>query len=203
VRDMNRRGILADVSHVSDAAVFQVLEVALLPPFASHSSARALCEVPRNLPDELVREIARRRGLVMANSYAAFLAPEAAAARTERHRRIGAELEATAADYLRDPQRWWKPRADLVAAHPLPAVPLSVYVDHVIHLIELGGEEHVGIGTDFDGIPETLVGFDDASCFPSLASALRARGLDERGVELVMGENFLRLLALADSSARG
>jgi membrane dipeptidase len=204
LREMNRRGILADVSHVSDAAVRQVLEAATVPPLASHSSARALCDHPRNLPDDLVREIARAGGLVMANSYPAFVAPAAAAAEEERRRAIGSQLEELEAAYLREPQgheRELRERDELLAAHPLPRVPLAAYVDHLVHLVEHGGEEHVGIGTDFDGIPETLDGFEDVSRFPDLTAALLDRGIDRSGVRLILGENFLRLLAAAERRA--
>ena len=194
VREMNRKGILADVSHVSDDAVRHVLEVATVPPVASHSSARALCDHPRNLPDELIREIARRGGLVMANSYPAFVDPAAARAFRDREAAIGAELADMEEDYLRDPQAHWRRRDELLATHPLPKAPLRAFVDHVIHLVERAGEEHVGIGTDFDGIPETLEGFEDVSCFPDLTAALLARGIDRGGARLILGENFLRLL---------
>lgn len=201
VREMNRSGILADVSHVSDDAVRHVLEVSRLPPLASHSSARALCDHPRNLPDGLVREIARRGGLVMANSYPAFVAPAAAAADRRRTAELAPRLAESEAAYLRDPRSHWRQRAELVAAHPLPPVSLDAYVDHLVHLVERAGEEHTGIGTDFDGIPDTLEGFGDVSRFPALTAALLARGVDRSGVRLILGENFLRLLGQADSMA--
>jgi membrane dipeptidase len=201
VREMNRRGILADVSHVSDDAVRHVLDVATVPPVASHSSARALCDHPRNLPDELIREIARRGGLVMANSYPAFVGPAAARADERRREAAGPELEALEPEYLRDPQAHWREVAEVLAAHPLPRVPLSAFVDHVVHLVDHAGEEHVGIGTDFDGIPETLEGFEDVTRFPALTAALLARGLDRAGVRLILGENFLRLLREAERRA--
>ena len=202
VREMNRKGILADVSHVSDDAVRHVLEVATVPPVASHSSARALCDHPRNLPDELIREIARRGGLVMANSYPAFVDPAAARAFHDREAAIGAELADMEEGYLRDPQAHWRPRDELLAAHPLPRVPLGAFVDHLVHLVERAGEEHVGIGTDFDGIPETLEGFEDVTRFPDLTAALLARGIDRGGARLILGENFLRLLREAERRAR-
>jgi membrane dipeptidase len=90
----------------------------------------------------------------------------------------------------------------LFADHPLPPVPLATFVDHIIHLIELGGEEHVGIGTDFDGIMETLEGFEDVSHFPALTAALLDRGVDRAGVRLILGENFLRALEQAERVAR-
>jgi membrane dipeptidase len=201
VREMNRHGVLADVSHASDDAVRHVLEVATAPPLASHSSARALCDQPRNLPDNLVREIARRGGLVMANSYPAFVDPAAARADRERGKAVTPALLETEEDYLRDPQAHWRRRQEILAAWPLPRVPLAAYVDHIVHLVDLGGEEHVGIGTDFDGIPETLDGFGDVSRFPDLTAALLARGLDRSGVRLILGENFVRLLAEAERRA--
>jgi membrane dipeptidase len=201
VRELNRRGILADVSHVSDDAVRHVLDVATAPPLASHSSARALCDHPRNLSDELVREIARRGGLVMANSYPAFVHPAAARAEERRREAAGAALEALEERYLRDPQAVWRERDELLAAHPLPRVPVAAFVDHVVHLVERAGEEHVGIGSDFDGIPETLAGFEDVTRFPDLTAALLDRGIDRSGVRLILGENFLRLLQEAERRA--
>jgi membrane dipeptidase len=202
VREMNRRGILADLSHVSDDAVRHVLDVATAPPLASHSSARALCAHPRNLPDELIREIARRGGLVMANSYPAFLDPAAARAEERRREEAGPALAAMEEDWLRDPQAHWRERDELLAAWPLPRVPLAALVDHLLHLVECAGEEHAGIGTDFDGIPETLDGFADVTRFPDLTAALLDRGLDRAGVRLILGENFLRLLQAAERAGR-
>ncbi|HVT57827.1 MAG TPA: membrane dipeptidase [Thermoanaerobaculia bacterium] len=201
VREMNRHGILPDVSHVSDDAVRHVVEVSAVPVVASHSSARALCDQPRNLSDELVREIARRGGVVMANSYPSFIGPAAAQADRRRIELVLPELEAGEEEYLRDPAAHWQQRLELLTSHPLPPVPLAAYVDHFVHLIEQAGEEHVGIGTDFDGIPETLEGFEDVSRFPDLTAALLERGVDRAGARLILGENFLRLLALAERHA--
>lgn len=198
VREMNRRGILPDLSHVSDEAVERVLEVSAVPPLASHSSCRALCDHPRNLPDSLIREIARRGGLVMANAFPVFLDSAAARADKERFAKLGTTMDEMEEAYLRDPQNQWKEMAALFAENPLPPVPLSRYVDHLIHLIELGGEEHVGVGSDFDGISEVPVGFEDVGRFPDLTAALLARGVDRAGVRLILGENFLRLLERAE-----
>ncbi len=204
VRRLNRAGILPDVSHVSDAAVEQVLEVSKVAPIASHSSARALCDHPRNLSDGLVREIARRGGLVMANSFPAFIDPAAAEALPEREASIAAErrdLGDLAGNYFTDPGPVARELARFYADRPLPEATLDQFVDHIVHLIELGGEEHVGIGSDFDGIPETLRGFEDVSRFPDLTDALLARGVDQGGVRLILGENFLRALTAAEDAA--
>ncbi len=205
VREMRRRGILCDVSHVSDDAVAHALDVLSGPVVASHSSARALCDHPRNLPDDLVRDIARRGGVVMAVSYPGFLDTGAARADRERLepvRPLFAELAATAAAGEEpDPVAFRKEARELIGGVRLPPVPLAVYVDHILHLIEVAGEEHVGTGSDFDGITDTLDGFEDVSRFPALVTALLDRGLPPAAVRLVLGENFLRLLADAERRA--
>ncbi len=198
---MSRLGILPDVSHVSDRAVSNVLDVAPGPVIASHSSARAICDHPRNLPDDLIRDIARKGGVVMANSYPAFVGPQASQADGERMKELKPQLEATEEEYLREPQKVWKERTRLLDEHPLPKVPLAAFVDHLVRLIDLGGEEHVGIGTDFDGIPDVLEGLEDVSKFPALTAALLERGVDKAGVKLILGGNFLRVLREAEQVA--
>jgi membrane dipeptidase len=191
---MSRLGILPDVSHVSDEAVLNVLDVSPGPVIASHSSCRALCDHPRNLPDDLIREIARKGGLVMANSYPAFVSAKASKADSERGKELKPALQETEEEYLRNPQRLWKERSRLFDDRPLPKVPLSAFVDHIVRIVELGGEEHAGIGTDFDGIPDTLEDLEDAAKFPNLTATLLERGLDAAGVKLILGGNFLRVL---------
>ncbi|HYG62234.1 MAG TPA: dipeptidase, partial [Thermoanaerobaculia bacterium] len=201
VREMNRLGVLPDLSHISDDAVRHVLDVSKAPPLASHSSSRALCDHPRNLSDDLVKEIAERDGLVMANTYPAFVGQQASRVEKERMARLKPAFEEMDAAYLREPGKHWRERERLLKDNPLPPVPLSVFVDHVIRLVELGGEEHVGIGTDLDGISEPLEGFEDVSRFPNLTAALLERGVDKAGVRLILGENFLRVLRRAEQLA--
>ncbi|HSU81618.1 MAG TPA: membrane dipeptidase, partial [Thermoanaerobaculia bacterium] len=117
-----------------------------------------------------------------------------AKADSARGKELRPELQETEEEYLRNPRKVWSERARLFADHPLPKVPLAVFVDHLIHLVEKGGEEHVGIGTDFDGIPDVLEGLEDPSKFPDLTAALLGRGVDRAGVKLILGGNFLRVL---------
>lgn len=201
VREMRRLGILADVSHVSDDAVLHTLDALRSPVVASHSSCRALCGHPRNLPDSLVRDVARYGGVVMANTYPAFVAEAAAEANRKRTAAILPRLEEMAAAPEPDLHALHDAWHDAAAADPLPPVPLAAFVDHVMRLVELAGEEHVGIGTDFDGITEVLDGFGDASEWPNLTSALLARGLSTQAVRWVLGESFLRVLVEAERRA--
>lgn len=198
VRELNRRAIVPDVSHVSDDAVLHVLDVSKAPVVASHSSARALCDHPRNLPDAVIREIARKGGVVMANSYPPFIDPAASQAARERDKILRPEIQETEEAYFAEPEKISKEWGRLYADHPLPPVSIDRFVDHLIHLIDVAGEEHVGIGSDFDGIPDTLEGFEDVSRFPDLTAALLARGVDKAGVKLILGENFLRVLEQAE-----
>lgn len=201
VREMRRRGILVDVAHVSDDAVLHVLDAVRAPVIASHSSARALCDVPRNLPDSLVREIARGGGVVMANAYPPFLDPAAAAANRPRGAEIRRRLAAAAPDGEPTPQLAFEIGREVTSEMPLPPVPLDRMIDHLMHLVDVAGEEHVGIGTDFDGISEVPVGFEDVSRFPALVEGLLARGLPPSAVRLVLGENVLRVLEDAERRA--
>ena len=201
VREMRRRGILVDVSHVSDDAVLHAIDAVRAPVIASHSSARALCDHPRNLPDSLIREIARSGGIVMANAYPAFLDEAASRANSERTPEILRRVEELRAEGALDPGSYARAGREVTSANPLPPVPLARFVDHIVHLVEVAGEEHVGVGTDFDGISETPVGFEDVSRFPALARALLDRGLPPPTVRLVLGESFLRVLADAERRA--
>lgn len=193
VREMKRRGVLLDVSHASDDAVLHALDALRSPIIASHSCARSLCDLPRNLSDSLGRDIARWGGVVMVNSYPAFVSASAA----EVYRRRLAKVTPWLSEDL-SPAELEARVAEVLEADPLPAVPLSSYVDHILHWVEVVGEEHVGLGTDFDGISETLEGFEDVRRFPDLMTALRQRGLPPAAIRGIAGENFLRVLAAAE-----
>ncbi len=196
VREMNRLGMLVDVSHVSDTTMHDVLDVARVPVIASHSSARALLDAPRNIPDPLLRRIATNGGVVMVNFYNGFLDTNFAAA----YSRIEAEYDALWASYEKDlragraaEQKW---------AASLPVVPLGRLADHIDHIVRVAGIDHVGLGSDFDGVERTPAGLDDVSCFPNLTVELLRRGYSEKDVRKILGENFLRVLGEAERFAR-
>ena len=193
VRRLNRAGVVLDVSHVSDRAVEHVLAVSAAPVVASHSSARALCDHPRNVTDALARAIAAAGGVVMVNAFPVFLDAVAERANRERMARLREPMRALEEAYAGRPRELVEARLQLLRPYPQPAVPLATFVDHVMHLLAVVGEEGVGIGSDFDGIPETPVGFEDVSRFPDLVAALRERGVDEAALRLVMGDNFRRV----------
>ena len=196
VSEMNRLGMLVDVSHVSDATMNDVIDVARVPVIASHSSARALCDAPRNIPDPLLRRIGTNGGVVMVNFYSGFLDPNYAAA----YSRIEAEYDALWTRYDEDLRTGRAAEQKLVAS--LPAVPLARLADHIDHIVRVAGIDHVGLGSDFDGVERTPAGMEDVSCFPNLTVELLRRGYSEKEIKKILGENLLRAFSEAERFAR-
>ena len=202
VREMNRIGMLIDISHVSDKTMSDVLDTSTAPVIASHSSARALANRPRNIPDDLLRRIAKNGGVVMINFYPAFIDQKAVDAGAERDARLKPERDRLREAFKNDPKRLEEELAKLNAANPLPPTPLSVLVDHFDHVAKVAGVDHVGIGSDFDGVPYLPTGMEDISKLPALTYELLRRGYSERDVRKILGENLLRALEGAERVAR-
>lgn len=175
VRELNRLGILVDVSHVSDATLSDVLATTRAPLIASHSSARALADHPRNLRDEQLRAIALNGGVVMVNFADIFIDP----------RKVSP----------------WEHAARWAAGLGRPLTPLSVLADHVEHVARVAGVDHVGLGSDFDGAPWFPAGLEDVSGYPALTLELLRRGWSDDELRKLLGGNALRVLARAEAEA--
>ena len=201
VREMNRIGMLIDISHVSDKTMSDVLDISTAPVIASHSSARALASRPRNIPDDLLRRIAKNGGVVMINFYPVFIDQKAIEASEARNVRLKPQRDALNERYKNDPKRLEEELTKLNEANPLPPTPLSVLVDHFDHVARVAGIDHVGIGSDFDGVPYLPEGMKDIAQLPNLTYELLRRGYSERDVRKVLGENFLRAFAEAERVA--
>ena len=202
IREMNRIGMLVDISHVSDKTMSDVLDISTAPVIASHSSARALGDRTRNIPDELLRRFAKNGGVVMVNFYPGFIDKNVIAASRERDARLKPQMDELAAKYKDDPKRLEEERNKLLAANPLPPTPLSVLIDHFDHIAKVAGVDHVGIGSDFDGVSSLPVGMEDISKLPSITFELLKRGYSERDVRNILGGNFMRAFAQAERVAR-
>ena len=193
VREMNRLGMLVDISHVSDSTFFDAVAVSTAPVIASHSSARALASSPRNLTDDQLRAVARTGGVVNVNFYSRFLddeyraRAEAAEARVDAAR---AELPAGADGVAR--ARISALRDSLLAA--IPPTPFGVLIDHIDHVARVAGVDHVGIGSDFDGVSALPDGMEDITRLPRIAQALLDRGWSEDDVKKMLGGNMLRVM---------
>jgi len=203
VREMNRLGMLVDVSHVSDDTMSDALDVSKAPIIASHSSARALSDVPRNIPDDLLKRIAKNGGVVQVNFYSVFVDAKTVAPQSaERDARLKAQQDAIDEKYKNDPERRAEESDKLEAANPLPPLPISKLIDHIDHIVKVAGIDHVGIGADFDGANDMPEGAQDVSMLPNITYELLKRGYSERDIRKILGENFLRAFAEAERVAR-
>jgi membrane dipeptidase len=198
VRELNRSGVLVDCSHVSDDTMRQAIEVSEAPVLFSHSSARALSDVPRNVPDDVLEQVGRTGGVVMVTFVPAFVAPEGAAV----SRAAQAEAERVRAEHPDDPEAvrvaldaWFE------ANGRVPATVEQV-ADHVDHVRDVAGIDAVGIGSDFDGAPAMPDGLEDVSRYPTLFAVLADRGYTDDELARVAGRNVLRLMREAEGVAQ-
>lgn len=202
VREMNRIGMLADISHVSDKTFWDVIEVSRAPVIASHSSARALANHPRNMTDEMLRAVAKNGGVVMVNFYAGFLDQAVIDATELRRKALAPQLAELRRQYANTPQKLREEAGKLNATMPLPRTPLSVLIDHIDHVVKVAGIDHAGLGSDFDGVDALPEEMEDCSKLPRITSELLKRGYSEENVRKILGGNFLRVFARAEEVAR-
>lgn len=191
VREMNRLGVVVDLSHAGERSFFDALETSERPALASHSGCRALHDHPRNLTDAQLRALAEADGVVGIVFHPGFLDADARA----EEARVRATPEYRALRGANETELMLR-QSELLAreARPLAAARVA---DHVLHAVEVAGPRHVGVGSDFDGIQRAPAGLDDASAYGTLGRLLRARGLSEADVRLVLGENALRVFERA------
>ena len=187
VREMNRLGMLVDVSHVSDKTMCDALDVSKAPIIASHSSARALSNVPRNIPDDLLRRIAKNGGVVQVNFYSYFLDAATVGPLDEaRDKRLKAQQDLLNEKYKNDPERLAEEGDKLDAANLLPPLPLSKLIDHIDHIVKVAGIDHVGLGADFDGAIDFPAGAQDVSMLPNITYELLKRGYSEKDIRKIL-----------------
>jgi membrane dipeptidase len=197
VREMNRLGMFVDISHVSDSTFFDAVAVSSDPVIASHSSARALNSHRRNMSDDQLRAVARNGGVVNVNFYSVFIDPRFLAQSDSIARAIDVETRAALAQPGADSAaiRAAAERKNDAALRALPRPPLSILIDHIVHIARVAGIDHVGIGSDFDGVSGLLpAGMDDVTRLPLIAHALLDRGYSEQDVRKVLGGNMLRVM---------
>lgn len=195
LRHMNRMGMLVDVSHISDNSFYDVLETSSRPVVATHSCCRALCDHPRNMTDDMIRELAAAGGVIQINFYPLFL--EGGFKAVLESSGIMEEGERIEAEFIADPasstkRAAWNRVQDQLKALARPS--FTRIADHIDHAVSLAGIDHVGIGSDFDGIEVTPQGMENISMMPRLFDELRSRGYNESDLAKIASENFFRLL---------
>ncbi len=204
VKEMNRLGMMVDISHVSDKTFYDAIEMSRAPVIASHSSLRALCNIPRNMSDDMLRALARNGGVIFINFNIAYLDENASAAFTRLHSARDRDIADMLALNSGNPQRWEMKRAiQQRYKAQLPAVDISAVLRHIDHAAKTIGADHVGLGSDFDGVSGMVPdGMEDVSKYPALVKGLIDMGYSDSDIRKIMGENLLRVMRANEAVAR-
>ena len=205
VREMNRMGMMVDISHVADRTFFQALTTSRAPVIASHSSSRALTDVPRNMTDDMLVALARNGGVAQVNFYCGFISQKW----VDQAKKLAAEKDS---DYEKVQSLFMSERtpqmtqqlyeAEAVLEKKLPRPPLSDLIDHIDQMVKIAGVDHVGIGSDFDGIDCSPQGIDSVADLPKITEALYQRRYKAADIQKILGGNLIRVFAEVEKTAK-
>jgi membrane dipeptidase len=205
VARMNRLGMMVDISHVSDKTFYDTLAVTRAPVIASHSSCRALCGAKRNMTDDMIRALAKNGGVMDINFYSAFLDPTFMKEREAISKQIDVALAKARSERARQGKRLSYAEETAIQQRlekDIPKPDIKVIADHIDHAVKIAGVDHVGLGSDFDGVDAIPRGMEDVSKLPDLVRELAQRGYSESDLEKILGGNVLQLMRRVEEAAR-
>jgi membrane dipeptidase len=205
VHEMNRMGVMVDISHVSDKTFYDVLAISEAPVIASHSSCRAICDAPRNMTDDMIKALGAKGGVMQINYHMGFLSQEFRDAE-KAHPEVGKEIEAEVKKRCGEEESCQlvegdKVTREFVAQGKLPRVDWTKIIEHIDHAVKLAGVDHVGLGSDFDGA-NMPYGMEDATHLPQITNALLAKGYSEVDVQKILGGNTLRVMEQVEDTSK-
>lgn len=202
VKEMNRLGMLVDISHVSDKVMNDVLDITTAPVIASHSSARGVANHTRNVPDDVLKRVAQNGGVIMINFYPSFLDERTNKEENERAAKLKPQIDALREQYKNNPQAYNEAERKLLAENPIYITPYTRIVDHIDHIKKVASIDIVGIGSDYDGVPFLPAGMEGMEDLVLVTYEMLRRGYTEQEIHKVLGENFLRAFSKAEQVAR-
>jgi membrane dipeptidase len=201
VSEMNRIGMIIDVSHVSDDAFFDVIERSKAPVIASHSGCRAICDVPRDLTDEMLAALAENGGVIQIVFYSGFISQRYAEEFEKNRRELEPKFKQIEKETGDDRAEYWRRARKLWYAAMPEAPEIDILIDHIDHAVEVAGIDHVGLGSDYDGAGNFPKGLEDATGYPLITYHLLKRGYREKEIKKILGENFLRVFEQVEERA--